>query len=248
MNIFVGNLPFDATDSDLKNLFEGFGGVLSAVIVMEKQKKAPKSRGFGFVEMPDDEQASAAIADLNGKEFMGRAIDVNAARSKEEAEVARKLKLDKQLKIKALAQEQFPKEDIEPDKAWFAPVFRKPGSYKGGRRTNSYMKRKGLTEIPEPKPRRDFRDNPMRWLKKKDQPKPWQKTEGTARPAAGIKPWQKAEGAARPWKKPAGDAKPWKKPAGETKPWKKTAVEAKPWKKSIRLAQKSSYKISRKKY
>jgi len=239
MNIFVGNLPFDATEADVKELFEGFGGVLSAVLVMEKQKKAPKSRGFGFVEMPDDEQANAAIAALNNKEFMGRPLNVNVARTKEEAQAARKLKVINKPKVEPQAQQEEP---------FFAPVFRKPGSYKGGRRTNSYMKRKGLTEIPEAKPRRDFRDNPMRWLKKKDQPKPWQKTEVSARPNVGARTWNKPTGDVKPWKKTAGEAKPWKKATGEAKPWKKSAVEAKPWKKSIRLAQKSSYKISRKKY
>ena len=61
MNIFVGNLLFAATGEDLKTLFAGFGSVASALIVMEKEKKAPKSRGFGFVEMPDEQQALAAI-------------------------------------------------------------------------------------------------------------------------------------------------------------------------------------------
>lgn len=208
MNIFVGNLSFEAAEADVKKLFEGFGSVLSAAIVMEKQKKAPKSRGFGFVEMPDDEQAGAAISALNGKEFMGRALNVSAARSKEEAKKAHELKVRKRLEIKAFARRRV-KKAAGPDMVWFTPVFRKPGTYKGGRRTNSYMKRKGLAGMPqEEKPRRDFRDNPMRWLKRKDQPKAWQKTENPARPGAGVKPW----------------------------------------KKSIRLAQKSRYKVSRKSY
>ncbi|MFH0856080.1 MAG: hypothetical protein V1869_06225 [Candidatus Omnitrophota bacterium] len=219
MNIFVGNLPFQATDADVRKLFEGFGSVLSAMIVMERQKKAPKSRGFGFVEMPDDEEASAAIAALNGKEFMGRAIDVNAARSKEEAEAARKLKLSKQLEIKALTQKQRLKKEIVPDKAWFTPVSRKPGTYKGGRRTNSYMKRKGLTGMPqEAKPRKDFRDNPMRWLKRKDQPKPRRKVESDARAwkktRTEFKPWGKSGSGIKSWEGPAGDAKPFSESSG----------------------------------
>ncbi len=109
MKIFVGNLSFDATQGDVKKLFEGFGNVASVVIVMRKEKKAPKSRGFGFVEMPDEQQALAAIAALNGKEFMGRVLDVNPAR---------------------------PKTETQP--------FNKPGTYNGGRRTHSYMKRQGL--------------------------------------------------------------------------------------------------------
>src|SRR3989338_10049425 len=82
MNIFVGNLSFEATQGDVKKLFEGFGNVTSAVIVMSREKKAPKSRGFGFVEMSDEEQALAAIAALNEKEFMGRVLNVDPARPK----------------------------------------------------------------------------------------------------------------------------------------------------------------------
>jgi RNA recognition motif-containing protein len=208
MNIFVGNLAFDATEPDLKQLFEGFGNVLTAVIVMEKQKKSPKSRGFGFVDMPDEVQALAAIAALNGQEFMGRALNVNPARSKEEAQAARKLKISKQLKATPPVQRS-PKEGIGQEKAWFSPVFRKPGTYKAGRRTHSYMKRKGLAgALPEAKPRKGFQDNPLRWRKKKDQVKPWQKN------------------------------------GRGTRPEEKPAPEAKPWKKSVRLAQKSEFKVS----
>src|SRR3989338_2022028 len=82
MNIFVGNLLFEATQGDVKKLFEGFGNVASVVIAMSKEKKMPKSRGFGFVQMPDEQQALAAIAALNGKEFMGRLLNVNPARPK----------------------------------------------------------------------------------------------------------------------------------------------------------------------
>ena len=82
MNIFAGNLSFDSTEADVKKLFEGFGNVASVAIVMEKEKKAPKSRGFGFVQMPDEQQALAALAALNNKEFMGRVLNVNPARPK----------------------------------------------------------------------------------------------------------------------------------------------------------------------
>ena len=77
MNIFVGNLSFDVSGTEIEKLFKGFGDVASAVIVPQKGKKTPKSRGFGFVEMPDESQARAAIAALNGKEFMGRVLKVN---------------------------------------------------------------------------------------------------------------------------------------------------------------------------
>ena len=81
MNIFVGNLLFEATEGDVKKLFEGYGFVASVVIAMRNEKNAPRSRGFGFVQMPDEQQALAAIAALNGKEFMGRVLDVNPATS-----------------------------------------------------------------------------------------------------------------------------------------------------------------------
>ena len=82
MNIFVGNLLFEATESDLENAFKAFGRIESVVIV--KEKKGIKSRGFGFVEMPDEQEALNAIANLNGKDFMGRELIVGRARSQEE--------------------------------------------------------------------------------------------------------------------------------------------------------------------
>jgi len=178
MNIFVGNLSFDAGQEDVKKLFEGFGSVISAAIVMEKQKKAAKSRGFGFVEMPDEQQAVAAIAALNAKEFMGRVLVVEPERPKIKGE-------PKVKKVKPQAK-AYPKVEDEQKKTWFSPVFRKPGGYKGGRRTHSYLKKRGLTGAQEEaKPRRSSQDNPMRWRKRKDQAKPWQKkTEGIAKPWA----------------------------------------------------------------
>ncbi len=166
MNIFVGNLSFDAIEEDVKKLFGTFGDVGSALIVMEREKKAPKSRGFAFVEMPDDTQAANAIAALNGKEFMGRALIVNPSRPKTEAQ--RKNELKKRLdKIKARAASRQSK---EPEEKIIRPSFKlnKPGTYKGGRRTRSFLKRKGLTGVAEEvKPRSKGWDNPGRWRKNK---------------------------------------------------------------------------------
>ena len=78
MNIYVGNLSRDTTDDDLQKAFEAFGRVLSVTIV--KDKFSGQSRGFGFVGMPNNKEAQAAIDGLNGKEFMGRALNVNEAR------------------------------------------------------------------------------------------------------------------------------------------------------------------------
>jgi len=212
MNIFLGNLSFDATESDVKKLFEGFGNVASVAIVMSKEKKAPRSRGFGFVEMPDEQQALAAIAALNGKEHMGRVLNVEKARpkgqkamvwppiakAKTEAQAAKELKKKRQPRIEAKS-EQYSREETGQKKTWYNPVFNKPGTYKGGRRTRTYMKQHGLTEMEkEAKPRRRSQDNPMRWRKRKDQAKPWQKSSGE------HKPWEKAEEGARPRRKPGG--------------------------------------------
>ncbi len=82
MNIYVGNLPRETTEDDLRQAFEAFGQVESASVV--KDKFTGESRGFGFVEMPSKAEAQAAIADMNGKEFMGRTINVNEARPRTE--------------------------------------------------------------------------------------------------------------------------------------------------------------------
>lgn len=81
MNIYVGNLSWNLKDQDLANLFTPYGEVASAKIVMDKFTQ--RSKGFGFVEMPNDEQAQAAIAQLNGSEVDGRNLVVNESRPKE---------------------------------------------------------------------------------------------------------------------------------------------------------------------
>ena len=83
MNIYVGNLSFDFTDDELKEAFEAFGQVTSANII--KDKFSGNSRGFGFVEMPQKEEAEAAIEGLNGKELKGRRLNVNEARPHSES-------------------------------------------------------------------------------------------------------------------------------------------------------------------
>lgn len=82
MNIYVGNLAWGITDEDLRKEFGAFGQVASATIIMDKMSN--RSKGFGFVEMPQDEEAKAAITNLNGKEMKGRAITVNEARPRTE--------------------------------------------------------------------------------------------------------------------------------------------------------------------
>ena len=82
MNIYVGNLSFDATESDLRQAFEAHGTVSSANLIMDRDTGRP--RGFGFVEMPNDEEARKAISALNETEIAGRAINVNEAKPRED--------------------------------------------------------------------------------------------------------------------------------------------------------------------
>jgi RNA recognition motif-containing protein len=77
MNIFVGSLPFSIEESRLQELFEEFGEVHSVKIISDKF--SGRSKGFGFVEMPDDDQAKTAIHELNGSDLDGRKIVVNQA-------------------------------------------------------------------------------------------------------------------------------------------------------------------------
>jgi RNA recognition motif-containing protein len=82
MNIYVGNLSYRTTEDDLRTAFEAYGAVSSASIVMDRETH--RSRGFGFVEMPSDEEALEAIQGLNGADLGGRALKVNEARPRED--------------------------------------------------------------------------------------------------------------------------------------------------------------------
>ena len=81
VNIFVGNLAFTTTDQGLRQLFEPYGTVETARIMTDRE--TGRSRGFGFVEMPDSHAARSAIDALNGTQFAGRALTVNEARPRE---------------------------------------------------------------------------------------------------------------------------------------------------------------------
>lgn len=138
MDIFIGNLPFHVTEGELRNLFEKAGKVSSVTIVMEKEIKSPKSRGFGFIDMPVQSEAMAAIDAFNGKDFMGRKLNVERARHKP------------------------------------ADLFvSRPGRYKGGRRTRSYLKRTGSVDLEKgTKEWQEKQNNPGRWFSKFDRSKP----------------------------------------------------------------------------
>jgi RNA recognition motif-containing protein len=81
MKLFVGNLPFTITEDELRDAFVSVGDVASAKIVVDRM--TGKSRGFGFVEMPNDEQARTAISQLHDRELKGRKLVVNEARPKD---------------------------------------------------------------------------------------------------------------------------------------------------------------------
>lgn len=82
MNIYVGNLSYQATDDDLREAFEAFGQVSSAQVI--KDKFTGRSRGFGFVEMPSSEEGQKAIEGVNNQEVAGRPVRVNEARPRED--------------------------------------------------------------------------------------------------------------------------------------------------------------------
>jgi RNA recognition motif-containing protein len=82
MKLYVGNLTYGVTDGDLSKMFEAFGAVQSAQVIMDRD--TGRSKGFGFVEMQNEQECRAAMAALNGKEVEGRALTVNEARPKTE--------------------------------------------------------------------------------------------------------------------------------------------------------------------
>ncbi|HZM63841.1 MAG TPA: RNA-binding protein [Candidatus Saccharimonadales bacterium] len=82
--LFVGSLSYQATDDDLKAAFDAVGQVVSAKVIMDRE--TGRSKGFGFVEMSTEEEAQAAVKQLNGKEIAGRAVVVNEARPQEPRE------------------------------------------------------------------------------------------------------------------------------------------------------------------
>lgn len=82
MNIYVGNLSYDTNEDGLRTAFEEFGQVEAARIITDKH--TGRSKGFGFVEMPNDDEAKAAISGMTEKELDGRTLKVNEARPREE--------------------------------------------------------------------------------------------------------------------------------------------------------------------
>lgn len=88
MNIYVGNLSYGMSQDDLRSAFEAFGEVSSASIIMDKM--TGRSKGFGFVEMPNADEAQAAIKALDGTDMGGRNVKVNEARPREDRPAPRR--------------------------------------------------------------------------------------------------------------------------------------------------------------
>ncbi len=82
MNIYVGNLSYSLSESELRDAFAVYGEVSSVKVLMDRE--TGRSRGFGFVEMPNQAEGEAAVAEINGKEVGGRPLRVNEARPREE--------------------------------------------------------------------------------------------------------------------------------------------------------------------
>lgn len=87
MNIYVGNLPYSVQDEELREAFEAYGDVLSAEVIFDRRTQ--RSRGYGFVEMENDDEAREAITALNGSDFQGRELRVDESKPKEEKPAAR---------------------------------------------------------------------------------------------------------------------------------------------------------------
>ena len=81
MKLYVGNMSYDTTDDDLRKAFEEHGTVDSVAVISDRH--SGRSKGFGFVEMSDDEEAKTAMESMNDTDFMGRTLKVNKARSRD---------------------------------------------------------------------------------------------------------------------------------------------------------------------
>jgi RNA recognition motif-containing protein len=88
MNIYIGNLHFKMNEDELRQLFEAYGEVSTAKIIIDKA--TGRSKGFGFVEMPNDADASNALTSLDGKEVNGRALKATEAREREKSDAPRR--------------------------------------------------------------------------------------------------------------------------------------------------------------
>jgi hypothetical protein len=189
------------------------------------EKKGKKSRGFGFVEMPDEQEALAAIAQLQGKEILGRPINVVEALSKEPKVPSADKRNQRSNTVTQSHPEGF-RTEHRKNNFGHQLSFQRTGKYKQGRRSLSYAKQRIESGITTVVPERRYKSNPLRWLKKP-------RTQARfAKPEGELKPWQRPQTESNPWKKPLAKSGTWKKPEGELKPRQKSQGGLKPWQKS----------------
>ena len=166
-NIFIGNLSFDATKEDLEKLFSEFGTVASAIVM--KGKKGT-SRGYGFVDMPDDIQRAAAIAQLEGKDFMGRPLAVSVVLPKSTLKSPEVKRIKREARGEA---EEFPREKKrwDKDKKFAKPFTPSPPS--------KFWNKDQDTRSAKPWRKRERDEKPF---KSAGYSKPWEKKESYSKP------------------------------------------------------------------
>jgi RNA recognition motif-containing protein len=218
-NIFVGNLSFKATKEDVIKLFEPFGRVANAVIM---ERKKGKSRGYGFVDMPNEEEKSAAIAALEGKEFMWRVLSVSPVIPKVKREVKSERESKRWSKPKPAS----------GAKSWSKPASGpKPESTSEGR-----LKYHNKIDGPS-KPWRKVNSKPVHNKNKGSRPyygksdrefkaddrqsKPYRSEERPSRPSGSKLPFKKFESPSKPLAKGKGGFKMRHKVSGAPKSWPK---------------------------
>jgi len=203
-NIFVGNLSFQATKEDLVKLFEPFGTVANAVIM---ERKKGKSRGYGFVDMPNEDEKNAAISALAGKEFMWRELSVSPVIPKVKGELSKKFKPAK--------------------KEWKPKDENRAPSSEGNKKAQAASKYYSKFDGP-PKPwrkpttdrkpaRRDDQGARPYYGKKEQDPKSSGKSKSSSSFYRGddqaSHAGAKSEGTKKPYKKFDSSSKPWDKHA-----------------------------------
>ena len=223
-NIFVGNLSFTATKEDVIKLFEPLGTVAD-VVIMEQKKH--KSRGYGFVDMPNEEEKNAAIAALEGKEFMGRILSVGPVVPKAKGAKRKKFipaKVPKKEWNTAGPRAAIPtgkdvrpfRKDKDGPKPW---VKKEEGSSKPFRRDGERDAR-GKSSGSKPYSKFDGSANMGEKLNKAFKP----------RGASSAKSWPKKDEGSRPYYGKKDDAGPSNNSSGSSKPpYKKFDSKSKPW-------------------
>lgn len=251
MQLFIGNLSFDAKDSDLMKFFEGHGLVMSAKVVMKKNKK--KSRGFGFVEIPDEAQAKAVIAALDGKELMGRVVSITEVQPTAKTVKTNRKKSkgrSSEAVIGAGNEDEFISEDSSGSESDEEDSDEEASEIE----TEENFNKEGAGEEPKEAGRsyrynrkHDDRARPSRggerpWSNREGAPRPYARREGSSgyqsRPEGESRYYKKPEGgyrgrslsqSAKPWEKRESGSRPYGRPEGGLSTRGRSDRESKPW-------------------